>query len=260
MIRAVLKTVVSKNSNAFRFLFRWYDWRFWFPKFWLPTRWHFNVLRGYADYKTLVKFIQVGSNDGLCNDPLREYILRYHWSGILVEPVPYLFERLKANYAGKNGTLFFENSAIASSIDPMPFYYLKESNLPHLPEWYNQLGSFNKDVVLQHQHLIPHFDELLTEDAVQTISFRGLLAKHHMENVELVHIDAEGYDYEILKLIPFEKLDLELIMFEHKHLPEADYKRAIRLLRAQGFIVGMTDHDTIALKKGLLSKLPVSKN
>ncbi len=257
MIRTVVKSIISPNSQAFRFLFRLYDWRYWFPKFWLPTRWHFNILRSYADYNKQVRFVQVGSNDGLSNDPLREYILRDQWTGILVEPVPYLYERLKVNYAGHEHTLVFENSAIAASTGELPFYHLKESELPGLPEWYNQLGSFNKEVVLRHEHAIPHFNDLLIEDHVQAISFRELLAKHHMEAVDLVHIDAEGYDYEVLKLIAFEKLDIGLLMFEHKHLSVPDYKKAIRLLRQEGFVVGITDVDSIALKKGLLSKLSV---
>ena len=43
-------------------------------------------------------FIQVGANDGITGDDLRKYILKYQWHGILVEPVPYVFDRLIKNY------------------------------------------------------------------------------------------------------------------------------------------------------------------
>ena len=43
-------------------------------------------------------FIQVGANDGLMCDPIRQFIVKHSWGGILVEPVPDYFELLKKNY------------------------------------------------------------------------------------------------------------------------------------------------------------------
>ena len=39
-------------------------------------------------------FIQIGSNDGLKNDPLRKNILAEKWTGILVEPDYNNFQKL----------------------------------------------------------------------------------------------------------------------------------------------------------------------
>lgn len=44
------------------------------------------------------RFIQVGANDGIHGDPLRAYIERHHWHGILVEPQPDVFARILENY------------------------------------------------------------------------------------------------------------------------------------------------------------------
>lgn len=46
-----------------------------------------------------VNFIQIGANDGLRNDPVREFIIRDRWQGILVEPLPAVFAMLQHNYA-----------------------------------------------------------------------------------------------------------------------------------------------------------------
>ena len=48
-----------------------------------------------------VFFIQVGSNDATHNDPLRRFILERGWRGLMIEPVPHVFERLKRNYANR---------------------------------------------------------------------------------------------------------------------------------------------------------------
>src|SRR6266545_7291938 len=43
-------------------------------------------------------FIQIGANDGGPSDPLFPFLQLKHWRGIMVEPVPYLFEQLQARY------------------------------------------------------------------------------------------------------------------------------------------------------------------
>jgi hypothetical protein len=60
-----------------------------------------------------LRFVQVGANDGVYGDPLRAYIERHHWRGILVEPQPDVFARLVENYRGSCDNLIFENVAIS---------------------------------------------------------------------------------------------------------------------------------------------------
>ncbi len=40
-------------------------------------------------------FIQVGANDGVLDDPIRALILEYRLAGLLIEPLPDIFEKLK---------------------------------------------------------------------------------------------------------------------------------------------------------------------
>ena len=65
-----------------------------------------------SSVQKVVSFIQIGSNDGTSNDPLREFIIRGGWRGVLVEPISYLFQRLQSNYRGLKG-LQFENCAVS---------------------------------------------------------------------------------------------------------------------------------------------------
>jgi hypothetical protein len=69
-----------------------------------------------------LRFIQVGANDGRYGDPLRRYVLKYPWKGILVEPQPEVYEALKLNYAGLEDRLFFENVAISTDAGGMTLY------------------------------------------------------------------------------------------------------------------------------------------
>ena len=161
-------------------------------------------------------FVQIGSNDGVRDDPLYKFICKYNWSGIMVEPVPYLYERLIKNHEGRNN-LIFRNVAISKDGGSMKFYYIKE-NQHDQTNWRcgNGLGSFIKDVVTSHKNQVFDFDKNFSEIDIQTITFDSLV--EGVNNIDLLAIDAEGYDYELIKSIDFDKHQPSLIFFEHKHL------------------------------------------
>jgi FkbM family methyltransferase len=69
-----------------------------------------------------LNFIQVGANDGKYVDPLRGYIFKYPWHGILIEPQPDIFAKLRENYAVIKNRLIFENIAIAKGVSTIAMY------------------------------------------------------------------------------------------------------------------------------------------
>ena len=247
-MRLFLRKILHRDSAAYRIMRTCYHW---FSDIWL-----FDILNTYVAYKGDVNFIQIGSNDGKNGDPIFPYIKRAGWKGILVEPVPYLFERLKNNYTGFSDKLIFENSAIANENGRLKFYRLQANDVTDLPVWYDQLGSFKKEVVLRHKNWFPRFDDLLIEDTVNAITFPDLLQKHKVQKLNLVHIDTEGYDYEIIKTIPFDDIEIDLVMFEHRHLSYPEYKASVKLLHSKGFKVHKNNGaDTTAIKKHILDSL-----
>ena len=60
-------------------------------------------------------------------------------------------------------------------------------------------------------------------------------------------------------MIPLSEFDVDFIMFENRHLPEQDYKQAIKMLKENGFKVGTKYKDTIAVKKEIVPFLNPSK-
>ena len=87
-------------------------------------------------------FVQVGSNDGKKNDPLYTHIRQKGWKGILVEPDPINFTKLKETYNNQSG-LIFENTGIAPESGTLVFYKLRQISSQE-PEWYDQIGSFDE--------------------------------------------------------------------------------------------------------------------
>jgi FkbM family methyltransferase len=192
-------------------------------------------------------FIQIGANDGKSGDPIFYLINLFSFKGVLVEPVPYVFKKLEYNYR-KNKNVFLENSAISAAYDDLEFFYLQESENSDLPSWYDQIGSFNYEVLIKHKPSIKDFDKLLTSVKVNTSNFEELLEKYKFKNFDLIFIDTEGYDYEIIKIIPFDKIDPSVIIFEHKHLSKEEVDNAIKLLSDKNYNLFRTVDDFVFYK------------
>lgn len=181
-------------------------------------------------------FVEIGANDGEQQDHLRPFVLRQQWRGILVEPVPYVFARLRRNYAGA-AHVALENAAIAAHDGELPFFHLREADPEResLPEWYDAIGSFSREAVLSHRPQIPDIDARLVETTVPVLSFDSLVAKHGVERVDLVLIDTEGYDWEVLQAIDLERHRPALVVYEHFHLDDADRAAARAHLARHGY-------------------------
>lgn len=216
-----------------------------------------KLFRAFADATPRAFFIEIGSNDGDQHDHLRPFILQREWSGVMVEPVPYVFERLRANY-GHLERVSLENAAVGPAEGEIPFYYLVEATEEErdaLPSWYDGVGSFRRDVVLRHADDIPHLTARVVSENVPTLTFDSLCRRHGVGRIDLLLIDTEGYDWEIIQAIDLRRYAPVLLVYEHFHLsPEA--RRACALhLRRHGYRIMEEGFDTFCLGPGAARKL-----
>jgi FkbM family methyltransferase len=214
------------------------------------------IVESFAEKIPNIAFVQIGSNDGKSGDPLHRHVSNKNWTGVMVEPVDFLFQQLKVTYASYSDRVHFEQAAISNSNGIQTFYRLKKASEINAPQWYDQLGSFNKEVILKHKKYIPHIESLIVEEKINTITSKDLLEKYAIQKLDFLHIDTEGYDYEIIKTFPFNQVMPKLIMFEHKHLKVGDFKKCISLLKGKGYILRSYDWDTVAVQLELLKELP----
>jgi len=192
-------------------------------------------------------FIQVGSHNGKNNDPLNSFVISGRFKGILIEPMKSIFLELQKNYASVQG-LIFENVAISNKVEKKTIYSLNPPSGFELPIWYDQLSSFYIDVILSHEKDIPQIRDFIIKEEVQCLTIESILEKHQIFKVDLIHIDTEGYDFEILKLIPFSRITPEIIIYEHKHLSEEDKSAAMLFLNNAGYTTIAYTEDVLALK------------
>ncbi|MBL7663855.1 MAG: FkbM family methyltransferase [Bacteriovoracaceae bacterium] len=202
--------------------------------------------------------VQVGANDGKSNDPIYPYLQRGDWKGILLEPQVDVFENgLKQTYKDHKNVIL-ENAALAKKSGALPFYRIAISKA----RWATGLSSFDKSTLERHID-IGYIEEKAKEDGIKlpenkkdlietvmvpTLTFEDLLKKHHVQNFQLLCVDTEGYDFEIIKLLDFNKFKPEVIFFESKHLSDSDFVAAQKLLIENGYELFWEKGDTLAIR------------
>lgn len=205
------------------------------------------VVLPYAIEAQRFSFIQIGAHDGTSNDPVRRLVMALGWTGVLLEPQPELFRRLVESYNGYTG-LQFENAAVGD-VDGMKTLYRIRPDAVGVPEWATQLASFDLKTLLHHETWIPNIKQYIEEIRVPSFTIETLVLRHGMCEVDLLQIDAEGYDAQIINTIPFAKIRPRFISFEHRHLAPSEFDSCCARLVKHGYRLAVGDVDTYAARK-----------
>ncbi len=195
-------------------------------------------------------FVKVGANDGISDDPLSDILLaNAKWKGLLIEPVPYCFDHIRATFHDAQ-RFTLEQVAIGATTGKAIFYYVDEKAakcIPDLPDWYDKLGSFDKNNILKHLNGV--VEPFIVEHYVEVLPLSDVLKRNGIRKVHLLHIDTEGHDYEVLKTLDFANMAPIAIFLEHKHLPSTQKAEVLSLLRKHGYSVGDCGADYFAVNK-----------
>jgi FkbM family methyltransferase len=195
-------------------------------------------------------FLNIGAMDGVLFDELSGYSHRYGFKGLFVEPIPYLFHRLKNNW--DNGENLFENSAISTYDGEIEMLTIDadaiDSGLVHqcfygMSAVYppkNGLGSEgDKPVVEQYGKLVK----------VPCITLDNLIKKHNIEKIDVFKIDTEGHDYEIFKQLDLEKYRPSLVRMEWVNLSEDEKRQVLETFLKFNYVNQIVGQDIIAVPK-----------
>lgn len=198
--------------------------------------------------------VQIGANDGQTEDPVHDLVRRYKLRGLLVEPQPRAFRNLCENYRDQE-QLEFENCLLGSADGTSTFYAVREQ-IEGLPFWLYQSASLDRSVVANALRVfreckgvsaIPEdYESLIESLAVPSITWEKLLQKHGVSQVDVLVVDTMGFDFEILKLFPFQLMKPSIIHFEHSMLSPADQRAALTFLADHGYSLAKVAVDTIA--------------
>lgn len=228
------------------------------------------ILEKYLQENSDIFFIQIGSHDGCSADPISHLIKQHHWRGLLIEPQPKVFNKLKQTYQDEE-QIIFENALVGYE-DGLATMYAVQDKDSVLPFWLSQSASLDYEIVkgalyywkhIRKLEAIPDdYETLIEELSLPSVTMKTILAKHNIHKVDLLVIDTMGFDFEILKMFPFDTCKPSIIHFEHKMMPVASQEECIQYLAALGYGLTQVDQDTIAylhapIRKGLYTACAV---
>ena len=215
--------------------------------------------------------IQIGANVGNTpEDPLYRFLgeelaslspeQRDRSKVILVEPVKACFDRLRENYAGLP-CVRFEQAAVAETSDPRDFFSLNTDPAEYgYPTWLSGLGSLRPDRMTslwdryEKHHGEERYEELRrfyfdhrVVEQVPCMTFHELIDRHAVEAVDLLQIDAEGYDYRILRTIDFTHIRPAFINYERVLLHD-DEAACRRMMTDAGYALADCGQDTLCIR------------
>ena len=170
--------------------------------------------------------IKIGANDGSIGDPISQLLIAYKdLKCVFVEPVPHLLARAKSIW-GDSERFKYINNAINDG-SQMNFYFVdseaqKLQNISVDPE---QIGSFELSHILKHEG--GRFAPFVKEILIQGMTLQELLKNYIDVGIDLIHVDAEGWDWKIISQLELEKFRPTWIIFEYIHLSLSERKAAV---------------------------------
>ena len=112
-------------------------------------------------------FIQVGAFDGIVGDPLRKYVLKCGWRGILIEPQARAAGKLRELYSGNDRIIVLQAALDRKSGNRKIFTVDPQNG----PSWVGGLASFELKTILKHSDLVPSLETMIREDTVNCVTF-----------------------------------------------------------------------------------------
>jgi FkbM family methyltransferase len=190
-------------------------------------------------------FLQIGAFDGIGEDDLRELVTTHNLRGIMVEPQPAAFACLQKTYRNQRQVTLLQ-AAIAESEGTRDLYCHRSHA--------SMAASFDR------QHLRKHgiADRDIVAQPVPCHTIESALRVGGLTNVDLLQIDAEGYDWAIIRSIELSRIQPRMIRFEYRHMSDADADSCLAHLASHGYRFLLESKDIIAVQvetSGATSKI-----
>ena len=196
------------------------------------------------------KIVQIGANDGERFDLLKKILGRQNIKALLVEPINESFQKLKLKYADTEN-IFLENSAISVKNLHNEMYLLNPNFAKLYDDHVPGISSFNKSHLLKHGVKNKH----IIKKKINSISVKNLLEKHDFLDLDLLYIDAEGYDGEILLDFFNFTNKKPIVIFEYIHISHNTFYKLLEILNKNGYKILRADENLVVINKEITLEL-----
>lgn len=140
-------------------------------------------------------YIEAGANDGLFQSRSLNFIHNYEYTGILIEPLPWLYKQCCINRP-KNTLIY--NCALVD------FEYENNSIELHLHHMHSSMSAINKSIHETYNNSIQ----------VPARTLESILEENNITHIDYLFLDVEGYEYNVINGINFNKRTFNNIEIE----------------------------------------------
>jgi FkbM family methyltransferase len=193
-------------------------------------------------------FIQIGANDGVSFDDFFWLVTHFNGYGLTIEPMADAYERLVHNYRPYSGVVPLR-MAVHPTLSDIKVFRVAVSELESVPPW--AYGSASMDPSWLPRQGVD--SELLESEACPAMHLMSVIEQYQIRDLNVLQIDAEGFDLEVIKMLDFSRLRPDLIRFEmpqgHNQEDMREAELVIRSLQQNGYKVLREGMDALAIKK-----------
>ena len=169
---------------------------------------------------------------------------------VLVEPVREYFERLCENYKDLSD-VYFENVAIAETEEVRDFFRLAVDPTEYgYPDWLCGLGSLKAERMTRlwdryerNQKWKEFYLRHRVVERVRCTTLEKLFDRYQIKNLDLLQMDAEGYDYEILRSLDLNRIRPRFVNYERVLLQD-DEEACRGMMKDAGYLLVDWGQDT----------------
>ena len=165
-------------------------------------------------------FVEVGT----CDFDTCERLIKNGWSGIVIEPVKYYFDKLP-----KYPNIKYENIAISDKKDESSIHYLDPEIITNESQsWMKGISSIRGESGPLSLNENSFMKENIIKQKVDTDTLQNICDKYNVTSIDFLKIDTEGHDIKVLESLDLDKVYVKMIKIEHQHVDKEYLKNHLQ--------------------------------
>ena len=163
----------------------------------------------FKDKKELGFFLEIGADDGIRFSNCKFFEETLKWKGIAIEAREAAYDKLV-----KNRDCICLNNSLSDKEEDADFLELKGYGIG-LSGLINKYDPRHIKRINQERQNVKHEGRRIIK--VKTIKLSSILEKYGIVNIDFLSIDTEGSELDILKVLDFDKYNIDVITIEDNY-------------------------------------------
>ena len=168
-----------------------------------------ELLKNHSIWESIKQgfYIEAGAAGGELYSNSLYFEIKYNWTGLLVEPSPTWWKELKNK--NRNAWILPHCLSTQRSVHLIDFFSFSDSDITDFGFWgRNEMDDeFYRDMKSKHPNDI-------NKIKVQCFPLQAVLKAINSPKVTYFSLDIEGAEYDVLKTLDFDKIDISLLGVE----------------------------------------------